>query len=173
MSLSRQPESWWVQRRPALPPCQVDYESEDEEEGKENDDEDVPEEGNVRGEGDPMAPEQDEEGGSGPEENSAPAPPSRPHRKPSSSQEPQGAEAVDRRVQAVRESHPFIEDYQYDAEESLWCQVRGQCRGVGSGPGRCFHMSSHSALGSAGCQHTWKLRGAAGYLLLSPAAPGL
>uniref|UniRef100_A0A8C0KTH8 DNA-directed RNA polymerase subunit n=1 Tax=Canis lupus dingo TaxID=286419 RepID=A0A8C0KTH8_CANLU len=37
--------------------------------------------------------------------------------------EPQGAEAKERRVQAVRESHPFIEDYQYDTEESLWCQV--------------------------------------------------
>lgn len=30
---------------------------------------------------------------------------------------------MERRAQAVRESHPFIEDYQYDSEESLWCQV--------------------------------------------------
>ncbi|XP_006104065.1 DNA-directed RNA polymerase I subunit RPA1 [Myotis lucifugus] len=102
---------------------EVDYESEDEEEGEQNDDEDVPEEGNISGEGAPTVQEQDEEGGSGPEENSAPAPPSRQPRKPSSSQESQEAEAVERRVQAVRESHPFIEDYQYDAEESLWCQV--------------------------------------------------
>lgn len=101
---------------------EVDYESEDEE-GEENDDEDVPEEGNVRGEGGPTAQEQDEEMGSGPEESSAPAPPPRQPRKPGSSQEPQGAEAVERRVQAVRESHPYIEDYQYDTEESLWCQV--------------------------------------------------
>lgn len=93
----------------------------------------MPEEGNVSGEGTPTAQEQDEEGGSGPEENSAPAPPSRQPRKPSSSQEPQEAEAVERRVQAVRESHPFIEDYQYDAEESLWCQVSGQCHGAGRG----------------------------------------
>lgn len=111
-----------------LRPCQVDYESEDEEEGEENDEEDVPEEGNIRGEGAPTAQEQDEEVGLGPEESSAPAPPLRQPRKPSSSQEPQGAEAVERRVQAVRESHPFIEDYQYDTEESLWCQVSGQCR---------------------------------------------
>lgn len=62
--------------------------------------------------------------GSGPEESSAPAPPSRQPQKSSSTQ---GAEAVERRVQAVRESHPFIEDYQYDTEESLWCQVSGQC----------------------------------------------
>lgn len=93
----------------------------------------MPEEGNVSGEGAPAAQEQDEEGGSGPEENTAPAPPSRQPRKPSSSQELQEGEAVERRVQAVRESHPFIEDYQYDAEESLWCQVGGQCRGAGRG----------------------------------------
>nr|KAF6430073.1 RNA polymerase I subunit A [Molossus molossus] len=100
---------------------EVDYESEEEEEGEENDDEDAPEEGNVRGEGAHRAQEQDEELGSGPEEDSPPAPPSRQSQKPS--QEPQGAEAVEHRVQAVRESHPFIEDYQYDTEGSLWCQV--------------------------------------------------
>jgi DNA-directed RNA polymerase I subunit RPA1 len=32
---------------------------------------------------------------------------------------------VERRVQAVREAHSFIEDYQYDTEENLWCQVSG------------------------------------------------
>ena len=61
--------------------------------------------------------------GSGPEEDSpAAAPPSQP-RKSARSREPLGAEAVERRVQAVRESHVFIEDYEYDSEESLWCQV--------------------------------------------------
>ncbi|XP_066233877.1 DNA-directed RNA polymerase I subunit RPA1 isoform X2 [Saccopteryx leptura] len=103
---------------------EVDYDSEEPEvEGEENDDEDVPEEGNVRGEGTHGAQEQDEEVGSGPEENLPPVPPLRQPRKASCSQEPQGVEAMERRVQAVCESHPFIEDYQYDTEESLWCQV--------------------------------------------------
>ncbi|XP_036079826.1 DNA-directed RNA polymerase I subunit RPA1 [Rousettus aegyptiacus] len=105
---------------------EVDYESEEEgeKEGEENDnEEDVQEEGNVCGEGTHMAQEQDEEAGSGPEEDSPPAPAPRQHRKPTCSPEPQGAEAMERRAQAVRESHPFIEDYQYDSEESLWCQV--------------------------------------------------
>lgn len=88
--------------------------------------EDVPEEGNVRGEGAHRAQEPDEEeAGSGPKENLLPAPLVRQSRKPTCSQEPEGAEAVEHRVQAVRESHPFIEDYQYDSEESLWCQVGG------------------------------------------------
>ncbi|KAM8785455.1 DNA-directed RNA polymerase I subunit RPA1 [Rhynchonycteris naso] len=103
---------------------EVDYDSEEQEvEGEENDDEDVPEEGNVRGEGTHRAQEQDEEVGSGPEENLPPAPPLRQPRKASCSQEPHGVEAMERRVQAVCESHPFIEDYQYDTEENLWCQV--------------------------------------------------
>ncbi|XP_036895036.1 DNA-directed RNA polymerase I subunit RPA1 [Sturnira hondurensis] len=105
---------------------EVDYESEEEEEkeGEENDDKDVPEEGNVRGEGTRRAQERDEEEtGSGPEENSPPAPLVRRSQKPTCSQEPTGAEAVEHRVQAVCESHPFIEDYEYDSEESLWCQV--------------------------------------------------
>ncbi|XP_066123701.1 DNA-directed RNA polymerase I subunit RPA1 isoform X1 [Saccopteryx bilineata] len=103
---------------------EVDYDSEEQEvEGEENDDEDVPEEGNVRGEGTHGAQEQDEEVGSGPEENLPPAPPLRQPRKASCSQELQGVEAMERRVQAVCESHAFIEDYQYDTEESLWCQV--------------------------------------------------
>ncbi|XP_024414252.2 DNA-directed RNA polymerase I subunit RPA1 [Desmodus rotundus] len=105
---------------------EVDYESEEEEEEdrEENDVEDVPEEGNVRGEGAHRAQEPDEEeAGSGPKENLLPAPLVRQSRKPTCSQEPEGAEAVEHRVQAVRESHPFIEDYQYDSEESLWCQV--------------------------------------------------
>lgn len=104
---------------------EVDYESEEEEEkeGEENDEEDVQEEGNAAGEGAHRAQEQDEGMGSGPEEDSPPAAPLTQPRTPRCSQEPQGAEAMERRVQAVRESHPFIEDYQYDAEESLWCQV--------------------------------------------------
>lgn len=86
----------------------------------------MPEEGNVRGEGTHRAQEPDEEeAGSGPEENLPPAPPVRQSQKPPCSQEPEGAEAMERRVQAVLESHPFIEDYQYDGKESLWCQVGG------------------------------------------------
>lgn len=92
------------------------------------------EEGNVCGEDTHKAQEQDEEVGSGPEENSPPAPAPRQHRKPTCSPEPQGAEAMERRVQAVRESHPFIEDYQYDSEESLWCQVSTSSAAVGPGP---------------------------------------
>lgn len=30
---------------------------------------------------------------------------------------------MERRVRAVRECHPFIEDYQYDTQDGLWCQV--------------------------------------------------
>lgn len=82
------------------------------------------EEGNAPGVGAHRAQEQDEDMGSGPEEDSPPAAPLTQPRTPRYSQEPQGAEAMERRVQAVRESHPFIEDYQYDTEESLWCQVR-------------------------------------------------
>lgn len=104
---------------------EVDYESEEEEEkeGEENDDDDVQEEGPVCGEGPRKAQKQDEEVGSGPEEDSPPAAPLTQPRKPTRTREPQGAEAVERRVQAVRESHSFIEDYQYDTEENLWCQV--------------------------------------------------
>ncbi|XP_062934163.1 DNA-directed RNA polymerase I subunit RPA1 [Cynocephalus volans] len=97
---------------------EVDYESEEEEEkeGEENEDEDVQEERGVHGEGSYRAQEQDEEVGSGPEDTSPP-------RKPSRSRAPQGAEAVECRVQAVREAHQFIENYQYDTEDSLWCEV--------------------------------------------------
>uniref|UniRef100_U3DUQ3 DNA-directed RNA polymerase subunit n=1 Tax=Callithrix jacchus TaxID=9483 RepID=U3DUQ3_CALJA len=104
---------------------EVDYESEEEEEkeGEENDDEDTQEEGNAHGEGAQETQEQDEEMASGAEEApSLPALLTQP-RKSTHSQEPQGAEASKHRVQAVREIHSFIEDYQYDTEESLWCQV--------------------------------------------------
>ncbi|XP_049712712.1 DNA-directed RNA polymerase I subunit RPA1 [Elephas maximus indicus] len=97
---------------------EVDYESEEEEEkeGEENEDEDMQEEGSVSGEG---TEEQDQEVGPGPEEDmSLPQP-----RKAARGQGPQGAEAEERRIQAVRESHAFIEDYKYDTEESLWCEV--------------------------------------------------
>jgi len=96
---------------------EVDYESEEEEVEEDNDDEDMQEDGAHK------AQEQDEEVGSGPEEDSPPAAPLSQPRKSTRSREPQGAGAVERRVQAVRESHPFIEDYQYDSEDSLWCQV--------------------------------------------------
>ncbi|MBZ3870003.1 DNA-directed RNA polymerase I subunit RPA1 [Sciurus carolinensis] len=85
---------------------EVDYESEEEEEQEEED---------AQEEGDAQAPEPDEEVGSGPEEDLPQSPPPSPG--------PKGAEAVERRVQAVREAHSFIQDYQYDAAESLWCQV--------------------------------------------------
>lgn len=94
---------------------EVDYES--EEEGEEEEEEDVQEEENIKGEGAHQAHEPDEEEeGLGLEEESSQNPPRRHSR-------PQGAEAMERRIQAVRESHSFIEDYQYDTEESLWCQV--------------------------------------------------
>ncbi|XP_063551801.1 DNA-directed RNA polymerase I subunit RPA1 isoform X3 [Gorilla gorilla gorilla] len=104
---------------------EVDYESEEEEEreGEENDDEDMQEERNPHREGARKTQEQDEEVGLGTEEDpSLPALLTQP-RKPTHSQEPQGPEAMERRVQAVREIHSFIDDYQYDTEESLWCQV--------------------------------------------------
>ena len=85
------------------------------------------EEGHGPGEGAEKAQEQDEEVGSGAEEDSAPAAPLTQPRKSTRVREPQGAEAVERRAQAVRESHPFIEDYPYDTEESLWCQVSTRC----------------------------------------------
>lgn len=109
--------------RSALHPHQVDYESEEDEEKEEDEkeDEDIQEEGSIRGEG--FHQEQEEEEGLGPEEDSLPAAPLTQPRKPTRSREPQGAEAVERRVRAVRECHPLIEDYQYDTEASLWCQV--------------------------------------------------
>lgn len=103
--------------------CQVDYES--EEEGEEEEEEDVQEEENIKGEGAHQAHEPDEEEGSGLEEESSQNPPRRHSR-------PQGAEAMERRIQAVRESHSFIEDYQYDTEESLWCQVSVYTAGPGA-----------------------------------------
>ncbi|KAM5228128.1 DNA-directed RNA polymerase I subunit RPA1 isoform 2-T2 [Ctenodactylus gundi] len=96
---------------------EVDYESEEEEEKeKEEDDEDAQEEENVHGEGAHQIHQPNEEVGLVPEEDL-------PQKPPRHHQEPQGAEVVERRVQAVREAHSFIEDYQYDTEESLWCQV--------------------------------------------------
>ncbi|KAM6179358.1 DNA-directed RNA polymerase I subunit RPA1 isoform 2-T2 [Erethizon dorsatum] len=96
---------------------EVDYESEEEEEKEEEeDDEDAQEDGNIHDEDADQAHELDEEVGSGPKEDLPQKPLCR-HR------QPQGAEAVEHRVQAVREAHSFIEDYQYDTEEGLWCQV--------------------------------------------------
>ncbi|XP_004388292.1 DNA-directed RNA polymerase I subunit RPA1 [Trichechus manatus latirostris] len=97
---------------------EVDYESEEEEDNEvgENEDEDMQEEGNVSGEG---TQEQNEEVGPSPEEDEALTRP----QKPTRGQGPQGAEAAERRIQAVCESHTFIEDYKYDTEESLWCEV--------------------------------------------------
>ncbi|XP_006900430.1 PREDICTED: DNA-directed RNA polymerase I subunit RPA1 [Elephantulus edwardii] len=100
---------------------EVDYESEEEaeKEGEENEDEDMQDDRSVAGDG---PQEQDGEMGPSPEEDTVPPPP----RKSTHSQGPQGtqgAEAVERRIQAVRESHEFIEDYKYDVEDSLWCEV--------------------------------------------------
>uniref|UniRef100_A0A2K5IK92 DNA-directed RNA polymerase subunit n=1 Tax=Colobus angolensis palliatus TaxID=336983 RepID=A0A2K5IK92_COLAP len=98
-------------------------EEEEEREGEENDDEDTQEERNPHREGARETQERDKEVGSGAEEDPAlPALLTQP-RKPTHGQEPQGPEAMERRVQAVREIHSFIDDYQYDTEESLWCQV--------------------------------------------------
>lgn len=95
---------------------EVDYESEEEEEKEEEEDDDAQEDGNIHPEDANQVQEPDEEEGSGPEEDLPQKPPCR-------RREPQGAEAVERRVQVVREAHSFIEDYQYDTEEGLWCQV--------------------------------------------------
>lgn len=108
---------------PALRPRQVDYDSEEEEEKEveeEKEDEDGQEEGAGLKEG---VQQEQEEGGWVPEENSLPGAPLTRPQKRARSREPQGAEAVERRVQAVRECHPFIEDYQYDTQGGLWCQV--------------------------------------------------
>lgn len=104
--------------------CQVDYES--EEEGEEVEEEEgVQEEGDISGEGAPQAREPDEEEGLGLKEEPSQKPAHRHSR-------PQGTEAIDRRIQAVREAHSFIEDYQYDTEKSLWCQVRVCTPGPGA-----------------------------------------
>uniref|UniRef100_A0A8C5NYL8 DNA-directed RNA polymerase subunit n=1 Tax=Jaculus jaculus TaxID=51337 RepID=A0A8C5NYL8_JACJA len=95
---------------------EVDYESEEEEEEGEEEEEDAQEEGNANGEGTHQAQEPDKEVGSGAAED-VPQKPLRHHPRP------QGAEAVKHRIQAVQDAHSFIEDYQYDTEESLWCQV--------------------------------------------------
>ncbi|XP_021113861.1 DNA-directed RNA polymerase I subunit RPA1 isoform X3 [Heterocephalus glaber] len=94
---------------------EVDYESEEEEEKEEEEDDDTQEDGNICGEDANWAHEPDEVGSVLEEDLSQK--PLCLHR------EPQGAEAVECRVQAVREAHSFIEDYQYDTEEGLWCQV--------------------------------------------------
>ncbi|XP_012587032.1 PREDICTED: DNA-directed RNA polymerase I subunit RPA1 isoform X2 [Condylura cristata] len=102
---------------------EVDYESEEEEEkdGEEDDDDNIQEQGHEGGQLPDKAQEQDEDADSEPEEDSGPAAPLTQRPQATRSQEPHGDEA--RRVQAVRESHPCIEDYQYDAAEGLWCQV--------------------------------------------------
>lgn len=113
---------------PAFQPCQVDYDSEEEEEKEEEEkeEEDIQEEGTSLKEG---VQQEQEEGSWAPEESSLPGAPLTQPQKRARSREPQGAEAVERRAQAVRECHPFIEDYQYDTQGSLWCQV-STCEGV-------------------------------------------
>ncbi|XP_040849519.1 DNA-directed RNA polymerase I subunit RPA1 [Ochotona curzoniae] len=94
---------------------EVDYESEEEEEekeGEENEDEETQAEGTHEAQEEPG---DNAEGDLGPEDDTP--------QEPLHSRKPQAAESVERRVQAVREAHSFIEDYQYDTEESLWCQV--------------------------------------------------
>ncbi|XP_060043297.1 DNA-directed RNA polymerase I subunit RPA1 isoform X2 [Erinaceus europaeus] len=105
---------------------EVDYESEEEEEKEgEEEEEDAQEEGTLPGKDGHKTQEQDEEMGSGAEdeEDLKPAAPLTQHQKPTGSQEPQRAETEEHRAQAVCESHPYIERYQYDTEESLWCEV--------------------------------------------------
>ncbi|KAM6201574.1 LOW QUALITY PROTEIN: DNA-directed RNA polymerase I subunit RPA1 [Rhynchocyon petersi] len=98
---------------------EVDYESEEEEEKEleENEDEDMQEDRSVAGEG---PQEQNGEMGSSPEKDAAQ---SRPQNS-MGGQGFQGAAAAEQRIQAVRESHEFIEDYSYDMEKSLWCEVK-------------------------------------------------
>jgi DNA-directed RNA polymerase I subunit RPA1 len=110
--------------------CQVDYES--EEEGEEEEEEEVQEEGNIKGDGVHQGHEPDEEEHLGLEEEESSQKPPRRHSRP------QGAEAIKRRIQAVRESYSFIEDYQYDTEESLWCQVSVYT--AGPGPSSCLTL---------------------------------
>lgn len=67
------------------------------------------------------APEQEDDAGLGAEEDTLlQAPPTRP-RKTAHREAP----AVESRVQAVLECHPFIQGYQFDTEQSLWCEVSG------------------------------------------------
>lgn len=110
---------------PEFHPHQVDYDSEEEEEEEEKEDdekedEDVQEERTGLKED---VQQEQEEGGWAPEESSLPSAPLMQPQKRARSREPQEAEAVARRAQAVRECHPFIEDYQYDTQGGLWCQV--------------------------------------------------
>ncbi|XP_076990974.1 DNA-directed RNA polymerase I subunit RPA1 isoform X2 [Tamandua tetradactyla] len=99
---------------------EVDYESEEEEEKGAGDDD---EEGSIAGEDAPGVHEHNEEVDLGPEQDLPLATLQSQPRKPTRRGGPQGAEAMERRAQAVCESHPFIEDYRYDSEESLWCEV--------------------------------------------------
>ncbi|XP_045139829.1 DNA-directed RNA polymerase I subunit RPA1 [Echinops telfairi] len=95
---------------------EVDYESEEEQEedkdGEDEDEDTLQEEGSGPGEG---SQEGAAEVGFSPED-AAPARPWQPT-------PGQGTEACERRIQAVREAHPFVEDYKYDTEEGLWCEV--------------------------------------------------
>lgn len=99
---------------------EVDYESEEEEEkGEEEEEEEAPEDGPMHTGSTHRAPEQEDDAGLGAEEDTLlQAPPTRP-RKTAHREAP----AVESRVQAVLECHPFIQGYQFDTEQSLWCEV--------------------------------------------------
>ncbi|XP_074052840.1 DNA-directed RNA polymerase I subunit RPA1 [Macrotis lagotis] len=102
---------------------EVDYESEEEEQEEENDEENEGEEEGAPTEaGAPGSGPPNNEGGQGPETEPLESPSLAPSKKRAHRQGPSGAEA-ELRVQAVRNIHASIQDYAFDVEEGLWCEV--------------------------------------------------
>ncbi|XP_036604435.1 DNA-directed RNA polymerase I subunit RPA1 [Trichosurus vulpecula] len=102
---------------------EVDYESEEEEQEEENEEENEREEesANVEGGGtDPGPP--NEEGSQGPE-TEQPEPSSLMPSKKRVHRHGPSEEQVELRRQAVRNIHSSVQDYTFDVEESLWCEV--------------------------------------------------
>ncbi|XP_055974137.1 DNA-directed RNA polymerase I subunit RPA1 [Sorex fumeus] len=102
---------------------EVDYESEEEEEkGGEEDEEERPEEEAAHLENTHKAPEQEqeEEAGASAKGDEPPEGPLSQQQRTARRREPQAAE---NRVRAVLECHPFIHEYEFDTERSLWCEV--------------------------------------------------
>ncbi|XP_051830346.1 DNA-directed RNA polymerase I subunit RPA1 [Antechinus flavipes] len=99
---------------------EVDYESEEEEQEEENEEDNEREEEGA--EGGPDQGPRPEEGPQGPEAEQPEAPSPGPGKRRARSQGTCGPEA-EQRAQAVRNLHSSIQDYQFDVDEGLWCQV--------------------------------------------------
>ncbi|XP_044518994.1 DNA-directed RNA polymerase I subunit RPA1 [Gracilinanus agilis] len=101
---------------------EVDYESEEDEPEEENEENEREEEGaNAEAGGPDPEPQSDEAGRS--LEAEPPEPSSGvPGKKRARRQGPSGADA-ESRVQAVRSLHASIQDYKFDTDEGLWCEV--------------------------------------------------